>query len=110
VKGTAAGERIARAVVRDQDVPDLGVHEPVQQPPARHHATADPGADRDVTERVESHRGAPTLLAERRRVDVGVERDGHVERTLERGDDIGVRPARLGRGGDAAQAEVERPE
>ena len=76
VVGTDALEWIGLAVVRDPHVPELGVHEPVEKLPARHPSAADPGADGDVAEGVEPLGGTPEVLAEGRRVHVGVEDDG----------------------------------
>src|SRR3954447_26263923 len=77
---------------------------------ARHHTSPDPGADREVTERVEADCRAPTLLAERRGVYVGVEGDRHPERATKRAGDVGVRPAGLGRRRDPTALQVDRPE
>jgi hypothetical protein len=97
-----AVERIALAVVRDPHVAELRMEQPVHEPSVREAAAADPRADRDVTEGVEAGRGAPAVLAERRRVDVGVERERHVELLLERGHEIRVGPAVLWRRRDPA--------
>jgi hypothetical protein len=105
-----AGKGIAFGVVRDEHVPDLRMHEPVHELVARHHSAADPRADRDVTKGVEAGRRAPALLTERGSVDVGVEDDRYVERRAHRADDVGVRPARLRRGGDQPAMHVDRPE
>ena len=97
-------------------MPELRVHEPVQQLSARHPSAADPGADGDVAEGVEPLSRAPEVLAEGRRVHVGVEDDGHRQAPLDLLADIGVGPARLrrrrdvppGRGRDLRVDRAER--
>ena len=61
-----------------------------------------PGADGQVQERIQSLRRAPAMLAQRRAVDIRVEANRHVESTTNRAGKVGVRPARLGCGGDVA--------
>ena len=115
VERARARERIRLEIVRDAHVPHLRVDEPVHQPAVHHAATADPRADGQVNERVESLRRAPAPLTERRGVDVGVDADFDAERVSDGAGDIHVRPPRLRCGGDESirggiRSQVERAE
>jgi hypothetical protein len=63
-------------------VSELRVQQPVQELAADHAAAADAGSDGDVAGRVESPRRPPTVLSERCRVHVRVERDRNFEASL----------------------------
>jgi hypothetical protein len=79
---------------------ELGVKKPVQGPTRQHDTSANPGPDRDVADGFQTLRGTPAVLTERRCVHVGVEGDGNAQPAAELLPDIGVRPSRLGGGGD----------
>ena len=89
-------------------VADLGMQQPVQELAAGHPAAADAGADRDVAEGVEPPGRAPAVLAERGRVDVGVEGDRHRQAPADLLADVGVRPAGLGGRGDVSPGRRRR--
>ena len=108
VVGADARKRVGVAVVRDAHVAELGVDEAVHERSADHRAAADPRPDRDVTEGVESPGGAPALLAERGRVDVGVEGDRYRKPAADLLADVGVRPARLRRRRDVSPGRGRR--
>ncbi len=56
---------------------------------------ADAGSDREIDGVLQSLRRPPPPFAERRPVDVGVDRNGHTQRRGERPDHVGSRPARF---------------
>ena len=78
------------------------MHAPVEHLALDYRAAADAGADRQVDEGVQSLGGAPAVLTEGGGVDVGVESDWQAEGVSQRADEVGVRPAGFGRGGDEA--------
>ncbi len=104
VKRTRAGKRIGGEVVWEPHVPHLRMDEAVHQASVHHAAAADPSADGQIDERIETLRRTPTPLGQGSGVDVGVEADGHVERRAEGARDVHVRPARLRRRRDEAVA------
>ena len=83
MKGAHTREGIERAVgeaeLGDGHVTQLGVHQAVQRTTADDHAATDAGPDGHVETRIGADRRAIGLLPERRRVHVGVERDGHAQ-------------------------------
>ena len=88
-------EGVAFAVVRDAHVPELRMQEAVQEPAVRHPPGPDPRADGDIGEGVETDRSSPAVLAERRRVDVGVDGNGNVQALSESRSDIRLGPTWL---------------
>ena len=99
-----------------RDVAHLGVHESVQQRAARHAAATDARAHGDVDEVLQPARRSVAALAERGTVHVGVEADGAAREGSTQGrEQVALRPAGLGRRGDApvvrrAHIELERAE
>src|SRR5260221_14204345 len=57
------------------EVAHLGVHYAMERLAVDQRAAADPGADSQVDEILHVLRGAPTVLREGRRVDIGIEAD-----------------------------------
>jgi hypothetical protein len=116
VERAGTRERIERTIVRDPQVPGLGVQQTMHRPPAAHDPGADPRADREVTEAVRTASGAPAQLAERCGSDIRLQRDRHAEPIAQRGTDHRSRPPRLGRRGEyltparRALVEFERTE
>ncbi len=130
MEGAGAVEGVECAVVRKQHVTCLRMDEPVYRLTMYHGSYADAGAhgeieqgiargDRGARARPRAHGGrgkgrgelapragrtpgAPPILAQGRRVDVGVESDGHLERLREGAAQVGLLPAGLGSGGDVA--------
>jgi hypothetical protein len=96
--------------VRDPEVAELGVGQPVDDSAARDHTATDARSDRDVDERVESACCAVAVLAERRCVHVRVEGHRDAEACPKWLHDAGVRPSRLGRRRDPARFQVDRAE
>ena len=78
----------------------------VDQAPFHHSAAANSGTHGDVDESGDSLGCAPSMLAERRRVDVGVEGDREFESAADRTGQIHVPPAGLGCRGN--ETEVRR--
>ena len=74
-----SGERIGIAIVRHADVAHLRVHQPVERPTIDECAAADARPHGEVDERVETPRGSPAMLADGRRVHVGVDRHRRAE-------------------------------
>ena len=105
----AGARRSRRRRSGDAQVAELRMGEPVDEPAAGDHAGADPGADRDVGERVEPLRRAEAVLADRRRVHVRVERDRHAQPLAKRPGNLRAGPPRLRRRRDPARREVDRP-
>ena len=93
-------ERVDRPIVRDEDMPHLGMARAVDRAAVDDRAAAEARAYRDVDEAVEPAAGAPADLAERGRVNVGVEPDGYLQLLADWAHDVCIAPARLGRGGD----------
>lgn len=89
------GERIAGVVMWDEDVAELGMHEPVDGSAIEDDAGTDARAHRHVDEVRQPPSGAPALLGKRCRVHIGVEGNGDVELLAERADDVGVVPTRF---------------
>lgn len=69
-----SGERIGIAIVRDADVAHLRVYQPVERPTIEQCAAADARPHGQIDERVETPGGSPAMLADGRRVHVGVDR------------------------------------
>src|SRR5579875_1944659 len=65
---------------------------------AAHEARADAGADRDVADALGVAARPPAVLGDRRRADIGVQRDRNAESLAQRGPDRGSRPVGLGGG------------
>src|SRR6187402_1897141 len=82
----------------------LRVYQTVRELTAEQRAASDPGTDRDVDRRLEISRSAPARFAEHGSVDVGVETNGHRQRSTEWPYDVGVAPARLWRRRDVSVA------
>src|SRR6185503_8190678 len=116
VVGTGAVEWIRVPVVRDAHVPELRVHQPVEELPLDQTAAADAGAHRYVAGRVEPLRRAPAMFAERGRVDVRVESNRNGQAAPNLLAEVGLRPAGFrrrryvspGRGGGVAVQGPER--
>jgi len=89
------GERIDGVVMRDEDVAELGMHEPVDGSAIEDDAGTDARAHRHVDEVRQPPSDAPALLGKRCRVHIGVEGNGDVELLAERADDVGVAPTRF---------------
>jgi hypothetical protein len=70
-------------------------------------AAADSGADGQIQRIGEALRGAPARFSQRRRVDVGVDRDRHAERIANGASNVVVLPNQFwGRGDEAEGARV----
>jgi hypothetical protein len=95
---TDAVERVGIEIVRDTQMPELGVEQAVQDVSVDDRAAADAAPDRDVPERPQLTSRAPAVLAQSRRVHVCVERNWNVEPATDLLPDVCVRPARLRRG------------
>ena len=94
-------------------VPCLRVRTPSDGAAVDHHAGPDPRPDRYIHERPHPARCARRALAQRCRVDVGVECDRHTEGTSQPAADVGPLPVRLRRSEDVAprrrgRVEVDR--
>ena len=68
------GKRVAGVVVRNEDVAELGMHDPVDGSAVEDDAGADARAHRHVDEVRQPASGAPALLGKRCRVHIGVRR------------------------------------
>src|SRR5512142_921185 len=101
VEGADAREVVA-AATRDGDVTHLRMPETVDETPVDDRTASDPGADGQVDERGETACGTPPPLAERRGVDVRVDRERNPE-LAEGRKDVDAGPARLGRREDRAE-------
>ena len=86
--------------------PDSGVKPAADRPPGDNDAHADPGADGDVNMVAAAARGAPFALGESGGGDVGVDRGRTVEDRTQGPEQIGARPALLGRVEQMAVARV----
>ena len=96
------GVRVGRPIVRQADVPHLGVDKAMQELPIHHDSSADAGADGQIDEGIQPLGRAPAPLPQRRAVHVGIKADRHAQHPGHRPGEVGVGPARLGRGGDIA--------
>src|ERR1700730_575215 len=70
----------------------LGVHYAMDRLAGDPPAAADPGADRQVDEVLHVLRGAPAVLREGSRVDIGIEADGARKFSRQPADDVGPAP------------------
>ena len=104
VERAGARKGIGGGVAGKAQVTHLGMDEAVHQPAAHESASPDPGADGQVDEGVQPLRRAPAPLAEGGRVHVRVERHRESQRLAKRPCEVDVHPARLGCGGDEAEA------
>jgi hypothetical protein len=95
---------------RHEQVAGLGMQQAVQESAMDEDADADAGADGDVDERVQPLAGAPEMLAEHRRIDIGVERHGHLQAVAEKAEQVGLLPAGFRCCRDAAKAGAGRVE
>jgi hypothetical protein len=105
---------VVRMPARTQ-VAGFGMQQPVQRPPAHDQADTDTGAHGDVGQVIESLAGAPAAFGQRRRVDVGVQADGHGKPCGQRRHQACAAPAGLGRSEQPAvvrraRVEFERSE
>jgi len=114
VVGAIAGERIARAIVRDADVSHLRMETPMNQPAVHHGAPADSGADSDIDKVGESAPRAPAMFCECGRIDVGIKRHWHAQRPADSPGNIKIPPAWFWRGRNVAErgrfpVRIDRP-
>ena len=101
--GAVAGKRIARTIVRDEDVSHFRVRPSVQQAPVDEGASAHAGPNGHVEKIATVARGAPSRLSQGRGVDVRIERNLHVQRALDGRRQSRSSATRLGRGSDEAE-------
>ncbi len=94
---------VAIPVVGNEHVPHLRVDQAMDQLPVDHAAPTDARADGQVDEGVQSLGSAPAVFAQGGGVYVGIEAHRYTQRPPDRSGNIGVSPARLGRGGDVAE-------
>ena len=78
------------------------VKQPVHGCAVDNPAGSDPGADGEIDKRIDPLGRAVRVLAQGRRVDVGVYADGHLQGSREPAGEAGLRPARFGGAGDVA--------
>ena len=90
------------------DMPNLGMHEPMNRHTLDDYAAADTGADGQVYEIVDVARRSPAMFGQGRRVDIGIETDGTHELPREWSGNIGAAPSWFGSLPDEAVARGSR--
>ena len=106
VEGADPGKRGVARMPPRIEVADLGVHHPMDRFAIDQCAATDPGADRHVDQVLHVSRGAPTVLREGRRIDIGIEADGAREFARQPADDVGPAPPGLRSAGDVSIVRV----
>src|SRR5579871_4342876 len=92
----ARAQRSIALPASEPDVADLRMQRSVQRSPFDYQAAADAGADGDVRKTAYSLACAALPLGARRRVDIGVDVDGHPETGRKPGPEIRAAPTGLG--------------
>ena len=103
VKRAPARIGIGLQIVRNPDVPHLGVQQAMNDFAIDQRAAADAGSHGEVEDVSDAATGSPAGFAGRRGVHVGVEADRNVERLLQGSGKVEVLPLLLGGGSDVAE-------
>src|SRR5205085_11986730 len=105
MKGTAAGIRITRQIMRNANVSHLRMHQAMQNPTVDNRASADPCSHREVERIREVLCRAPARLPKSRCINIGIKTDWHRKGVPHSSRKIVVLPTRLGCGGHIAECE-----
>ena len=104
VEWTHTGKWIQCRIVRDEHMTHFRMHQPVQGFAITYHPTTDAGSNGQVDNRIKRLGRAPAILAKSGRIYIGVKYHRDVQFCLQYADYIGVRPTRLGGGGNVTES------